>query len=58
MTAMRWDNLSAPHDQGIPEVAASAAPPLPLALPGAVTRTFDTPGFAGELVHREQLTLL
>jgi len=27
--------------------AARAAPPLPLALPGAVTRTFDTPGFAG-----------
>ncbi|MGW0431459.1 Rv2578c family radical SAM protein [Micromonospora sp. NPDC003197] len=44
---MRWDNLSAPHDQGVPEEAAPAAPPLPLALPGAVARTFDTPGFAG-----------
>lgn len=27
--------------------AARAAPPLPLALPTTVTRTFDTPGFAG-----------
>ncbi|MEU4427038.1 intein-containing Rv2578c family radical SAM protein [Actinoplanes sp. NPDC024001] len=27
--------------------AAPAAPPLPLALPGATVRTFDTPGFAG-----------
>ncbi|MGH3488585.1 MAG: intein-containing Rv2578c family radical SAM protein [Actinopolymorphaceae bacterium] len=33
---MRWDNL-----------AVGGAEPLPLALPGAVTRTFDTPGFAG-----------
>ena len=40
---MRWDSLSA---QGSGR-AASATPPLPLALPGAVTRTFDTPGFAG-----------
>ncbi|HEX5595016.1 MAG TPA: Rv2578c family radical SAM protein [Micromonosporaceae bacterium] len=43
---MRWENLSAPPDTGIPEEAAPAAPPLPLALPGAVTRTFDTPVFA------------
>ncbi|TDC36171.1 Rv2578c family radical SAM protein [Micromonospora sp. KC213] len=44
---MRWENLSAPPDEGHPEQAAPAAPPLPLALPGAVARTFDTPGFAG-----------
>ena len=44
---MRWDNLSAPPDEGTPDRAAPAAPPLPLALPGAVTRTFDTPDFAG-----------
>jgi DNA repair photolyase len=45
---MRWSNLSAPSDGGsLPDRAASAAPPLPLALPGATVRTFDTPGFAG-----------
>jgi DNA repair photolyase len=44
---MRWDNLSAPPDEGDPDRAAPATPPLPLALPGAITRTFDTPGFAG-----------
>ncbi|SCG80564.1 intein C-terminal splicing region/intein N-terminal splicing region [Micromonospora echinaurantiaca] len=44
---MRWDNLSAPPDEGVPGRAAPATPPLPLALPGAVVRTFDTPGFAG-----------
>jgi len=45
---MRWENLSsAPPDTGPPEGAAPAAPPLPLALPGAVVRTFDTPGFTG-----------
>jgi DNA repair photolyase len=48
---MRWANLtSAPHDAEAParggEMAPAAAP-LPLALPGAVVRTFDTPGFAG-----------
>ncbi|MFG1743263.1 intein-containing Rv2578c family radical SAM protein [Micromonospora chalcea] len=47
MSSMRWDNLSAPPDEGTPDRAAPAAPPLPLALPGAVARTFDTPGFAG-----------
>ncbi|MGW5667810.1 intein-containing Rv2578c family radical SAM protein [Micromonospora sp. NPDC003776] len=47
MKAMRWDNLSAPPDEGTPDGAAPAAPPLPLALPGAIARTFDTPGFAG-----------
>jgi DNA repair photolyase len=45
---MRWSHLSVPHD-GDPllDRAAPAAPPLPLALPGATVRTFDTPGFAG-----------
>jgi DNA repair photolyase len=38
---MRWDSLSDPGSGR----AASAT--LPLALPGAVTRTFDTPAFAG-----------
>ncbi|WP_348775392.1 intein-containing Rv2578c family radical SAM protein [Micromonospora sp. WMMD975] len=47
MGPMRWDNLSAPPDEGTPDEAAPAAPPLPLALPGAVARTFDTPEFAG-----------
>ncbi|MEV6843378.1 intein-containing Rv2578c family radical SAM protein [Actinoplanes sp. NPDC051411] len=45
---MRWSNLSAPTDGGsLLDRAAPAAPPLPLALPGATVRTFDTPGFAG-----------
>ncbi|MFB9237170.1 Rv2578c family radical SAM protein [Plantactinospora siamensis] len=44
---MRWDNLSAGGDDRPAMDAAPAAPPLPLALPGAVTRTFDTPAFAG-----------
>jgi DNA repair photolyase len=45
---MRWSNLSAPPDGGsLLDRAAPAAPPLPLALPGATIRTFDTPGFAG-----------
>ncbi|WP_326562425.1 Rv2578c family radical SAM protein [Micromonospora sp. NBC_01796] len=45
---MRWENLSfAAVGAGTTEPAAPAAPPLPLALPDAVARTFDTPGFAG-----------
>jgi DNA repair photolyase len=45
---MRWSHLSAPaDDDSLTDRAAPAAPPLPLALPGAVLRTFDTPGFAG-----------
>ncbi|WP_433531179.1 Rv2578c family radical SAM protein [Micromonospora sp. CA-263727] len=44
---MRWDNLAAPPVGDAPGRAAPATPPLPLALPGAVVRTFDTPGFAG-----------
>jgi DNA repair photolyase len=47
---MRWENLTV-VSHGDPEepaqAAARAAPPLPLALPNAVVRTFDTPGFAG-----------
>ncbi|WP_328462569.1 intein-containing Rv2578c family radical SAM protein [Actinoplanes sp. NBC_00393] len=45
---MRWSNLSArTDDDSLPDRAAPAAPPLPLVLPGATVRTFDTPGFAG-----------
>ena len=45
---MRWSHLSAPADQdALLDRAAPAAPPLPLALPGATVRTFDTPGFQG-----------
>ena len=52
---MRWSNLSAPHDGGsLPDRAAPAAPPLPLALPGATVRTFDTPGFAGMTFYEIQ----
>ncbi|NYF56741.1 DNA repair photolyase [Micromonospora purpureochromogenes] len=47
MGVMRWENLSAPPDEGHPDGSAPATPPLPLALPGAIARTFDTPGFAG-----------
>lgn len=44
---MRWDNLSsAPSGPGVPDGSAAPAE-LPLPLPGAVVRTFDTPGFAG-----------
>ncbi|MEH1097980.1 Rv2578c family radical SAM protein [Micromonospora sp. CPCC 205561] len=51
---MRWENLAAPPDEGIPGRAAPATPPLPLALPGAVARTFDTPGFAGMTFYEIQ----
>ncbi|MEU4774686.1 intein-containing Rv2578c family radical SAM protein [Micromonospora sp. NPDC023644] len=54
MMAMRWDNLAAPPDEGVPDRAAPATPPLPLALPGAVARTFDTPGFAGMTFYEVQ----
>ncbi|WP_309226213.1 MULTISPECIES: intein-containing Rv2578c family radical SAM protein [Micromonospora] len=54
MRVMRWDNLSAPPDEGTPDGGAPAAPPLPLALPGAITRTFDTPGFAGMTFYEVQ----
>ncbi|GAA5192998.1 intein-containing Rv2578c family radical SAM protein [Rugosimonospora acidiphila] len=45
---MRWDGLRTEVDE------ARAAPPLPLALPGAVARTFDTPGFAGMTFYEVQ----
>jgi DNA repair photolyase len=48
---VRWENLTA-NESGAN--AARAAPPLPLALPGAVTRTFDTPGFAGMTFYEVQ----
>ncbi|MEU9505209.1 Rv2578c family radical SAM protein [Micromonospora sp. NPDC048170] len=51
---MRWDNLAAPPAEGVPDRAAPATPPLPLALPGAVVRTFDTPGFAGMTFYEVQ----
>jgi DNA repair photolyase len=47
---VRWDNLAASAPElplGGDAQEAPAASPLPLALPGAVARTFDTPGFAG-----------
>jgi DNA repair photolyase len=67
---MRWDNLSLPappHEGGAAtDVAFGAAGPrtagtgaaeavtLPLGLPNAVTRTFDTPGFAGMTFYEIQ----
>ncbi|MEU7931167.1 Rv2578c family radical SAM protein [Micromonospora echinofusca] len=51
---MRWDNLAAPPEEGVPGRAAPATPPLPLALPGALARTFDTPGFAGMTFYEVQ----
>src|SRR3712207_1189427 len=54
MMAMRWENLSAPPDEGHPDGSAPATPPLPLALPGAIARTFDTPGFAGMTFYEVQ----
>jgi DNA repair photolyase len=62
---MRWSNLSAPTGGSVPtgggslsdsllDRAAPAAPPLPLALPGAAVRTFDTPGFAGMTFYEIQ----
>src|SRR4051812_19354499 len=38
---MRWENLAADLETGTPSDT------LPLGLPNAVVRTFDTPGFAG-----------
>jgi DNA repair photolyase len=43
---MRWEGLREENTDTSTEWAR-AAPPLPLALPGAVARTFNTPGFAG-----------
>ena len=44
---MRWSHLSAEADSSLLDRAAPAAPPLPLALPGATVRRFDTPAFRG-----------
>jgi DNA repair photolyase len=47
---MRWENLTVVSHGDLDDpaqAAARAASPLPLALPNAVVRTFDTPGFAG-----------
>ncbi|MEV4707535.1 intein-containing Rv2578c family radical SAM protein [Actinoplanes sp. NPDC049316] len=44
---MRWSHLSAPAGDDSLLDAPPAASPLPLAVPGATVRTFDTPGFAG-----------
>lgn len=42
---MRWDNLKATGGPGTGDTGQSRV--LPLALPGAVARTFDTPEFRG-----------
>ena len=42
---MRWDNLSITEDAGA--AGPAAAPALPVPIPGAVARTFDTPEFRG-----------
>ena len=44
---MRWDDLLL-HDE---PVAAATGAPVPLLPRGAVTRTFDTPGFRGITFH-------
>ena len=49
---MRWDNLKA---SGGPDTGdAGSVRALPLALPGAVVRTFDTPGFRGVTFYEVQ----
>ncbi len=45
---MRWDNL------GVDALAANPPDALPLALPHAVARTSDTPGFAGMTFYEIQ----
>jgi len=52
---MRWDGLRAGHGTGQPTSSVPAAQArLPLALPTAVARTFDTPGFAGTTFYEIQ----
>ncbi|HYN97314.1 MAG TPA: Rv2578c family radical SAM protein [Pilimelia sp.] len=54
---MRWEHLTADSHDGQRDPAppaARAAPPLPLALPHTVARTFDTPGFAGMTFYEVQ----
>jgi DNA repair photolyase len=52
---MRWDNLSVPAQSHEASGGAGAAQGvLPLGLPEAVVRTFDTPGFAGMTFYEIQ----
>ncbi|MGA5301452.1 intein-containing Rv2578c family radical SAM protein [Nucisporomicrobium flavum] len=51
---MRWSHLSTPVDDDSLLDAPPAASPLPLAVPGATVRTFDTPGFAGMTFYEIQ----
>src|ERR671936_3019784 len=46
---MRWEGLGT--EDSTSTEWARAAPPLPLALPGAVARTFNTPAFAGMTLY-------
>jgi len=50
---VRWDNLLATGSPGTGETGSARAA-LPLALPGAVVRTFDTPEFRGMTFHEVQ----
>ncbi|MET7421261.1 intein-containing Rv2578c family radical SAM protein [Dactylosporangium sp. NPDC005555] len=49
---MRWENLKASGGPGNGDAGAVRA--LPLALPGAVARTFDAPGFRGVTFYEVQ----
>ncbi|MGI5247095.1 intein-containing Rv2578c family radical SAM protein [Dactylosporangium sp. CA-139066] len=49
---MRWDNLKATGGPGTGDTGQARA--LPLALPGAVVRTFDTPEFRGVTFYEVQ----
>ncbi|MEV4138665.1 intein-containing Rv2578c family radical SAM protein [Dactylosporangium sp. NPDC049742] len=49
---MRWDNLKATGGPGTGDAGPVRA--LPLALPGAVARTFDTPEFRGVTFYEVQ----
>ncbi|HKS98475.1 MAG TPA: Rv2578c family radical SAM protein [Rugosimonospora sp.] len=53
---MRWEGLSNSAETGTNDDSTewSRAAPLPLALPGAVARTFNTPGFAGMTFYEIQ----
>jgi DNA repair photolyase len=52
MAVMRWDSLST---AAAPPAGGDGGPPaLPLRLPGAVVRTFDTPEFAGMTFYEVQ----
>jgi DNA repair photolyase len=44
---VRWDNLRSIDPDGKTDAPGTAAATLPLGLPGAVVRTFDTPEFRG-----------